>query len=78
MFRRTVLGLALAACLSAPASAYPDRAVTLVTGFAPGGSTDVTARLVADRLGPALNTGPAQRASSPVTGSGGSRRTAIP
>ena len=57
MYRRAVLGSALAASLAAPALAYPDRAVTLVTGFAPGGSTDVTARLVADRLGPALNGG---------------------
>ena len=57
MFRRAVLGLALAVCLSAPASAYPDRTITLATGFAPGGSTDVTARLVADRLGPALSNG---------------------
>ncbi|TPG57731.1 tripartite tricarboxylate transporter substrate binding protein [Roseomonas nepalensis] len=57
MYRRAVLGSALAASLAAPALAYPDRAVTLVTGFAPGGSTDVTARLVADRLGPALSGG---------------------
>lgn len=57
MHRRAFLGSALAAGLAAPALAFPDRTVTLVTGFAPGGSTDVTARLVADRLGPALGGG---------------------
>jgi tripartite-type tricarboxylate transporter receptor subunit TctC len=57
MIRRNMLGCVLAACLVAPALAYPDRTVTLATGFAPGGSTDVTARLVADRLGPALGNG---------------------
>jgi tripartite-type tricarboxylate transporter receptor subunit TctC len=55
--RRIALGTALAATLAAPAFAFPDRTVTLATGFAPGGSTDVTARLVADRLGPALGGG---------------------
>ena len=52
--RRAALGTAFAATLAAPALAYPDRTITLATGFAPGGSTDVTARLLADRLGPAL------------------------
>jgi tripartite-type tricarboxylate transporter receptor subunit TctC len=54
--RRTALGLGLAA-LAAPALAFPDRTITLAVGFAPGGSTDVTSRLVADRLGPALGSG---------------------
>jgi tripartite-type tricarboxylate transporter receptor subunit TctC len=52
--RRALLGLALAVAPLAPALAFPERTITLATGFAPGGSTDVTARLVADRLGPAL------------------------
>ena len=52
--RRAALGTAIAATLAWPALAYPDRTITLATGFAPGGSTDVTARLLADRLGPAL------------------------
>jgi tripartite-type tricarboxylate transporter receptor subunit TctC len=56
MRRRSLLGLAtgLATTLAMPALAFPERTVTLATGFAPGGSTDVTARLLADRLGPAL------------------------
>ncbi len=55
--RRAALGLALGAVVARPALAYPDRTITLATGFAPGGSTDVTARLLADRLGPALGNG---------------------
>ncbi len=51
MKRRVLLGTLLAA----PAVAQvPERTVTLATGFAPGGSTDVTARLLADRMGPHL------------------------
>jgi tripartite-type tricarboxylate transporter receptor subunit TctC len=54
MVRRTLLGVALAVALAAPALAFPERTITLAVGFAPGGSTDVTSRLLADRLGPAL------------------------
>ena len=52
--RRAALGAGIAAIVATPALAFPDRTITLATGFAPGGSTDVTARLLADRLGPAL------------------------
>lgn len=59
MHRRKLLALS---ALAAPAlarpvfaqSSYPDRAITMVTGFAPGGSTDIAARLLSDRLGPLL------------------------
>lgn len=54
MLRRALLGLTLAASIASPALAFPDRTITLAVGFAPGGSTDVTSRLLADRLGPAL------------------------
>ncbi|ONG53242.1 hypothetical protein BKE38_12725 [Pseudoroseomonas deserti] len=31
-------------------AAFPDRPITLITGYAPGGSTDIAARLLADRM----------------------------
>jgi tripartite-type tricarboxylate transporter receptor subunit TctC len=47
-----VLSGALAA--SANAQTWPDRAIHLVVPAGPGGPTDVLARLIADRLQPAL------------------------
>lgn len=42
-------------CASALAqSAYPTRPVKLLVGFAPGGSVDIAARIVAEALGPRL------------------------
>ena len=47
-FMTCVIGLGLAA---APvAQAYPERTVTVVVGFAPGGSNDILARVIADGL----------------------------
>ncbi len=44
--------------LSPPAQAWtPERPILLVTGFAPGGATDVAARLIQDRMASALGPG---------------------
>ncbi|MBS7790610.1 tripartite tricarboxylate transporter substrate binding protein BugD [Roseococcus sp. SDR] len=42
--------LAAFTLLALPAAAFPDRPVTLIVPFAPGGPTDTTGRLVADGL----------------------------
>ncbi|MBB1594791.1 tripartite tricarboxylate transporter substrate binding protein [Achromobacter sp. UMC46] len=49
--------LAAASCWTFPAvaaDAFPERAVTLVVPFAPGGSVDIAARLISDAWGRAL------------------------
>ena len=47
-------GLAILALPTHAQSDYPNRPVKLVVGFAPGGSTDIVARIVAHRLGEKL------------------------
>ena len=52
--RRFVLGMAVALAAAhpayAPAQKYPEKTVRVVTPFAPGGGTDVFARILAQRL----------------------------
>ncbi|WP_425532933.1 hypothetical protein, partial [Stenotrophomonas maltophilia] len=62
MHRRDLLqGLALAPLLApilasaARGAGYPDRPLSIVNGYAPGGSTDVSARLLAQALSAELN-----------------------
>lgn len=43
-------GFALASAGAASAQGYPERAVKLVVGFPPGGSTDVVARILAEHM----------------------------
>lgn len=56
--RRLCAGIAVAAAsLCTPAvAAFPERPITLVVPYAPGGAADATARIVAGRLGPKLGT----------------------
>jgi len=54
--RTFVAAVALAAVtvLGAQAQTYPSRQITLIVPFPPGGSTDVAARIMAEKMRPIL------------------------
>ena len=59
MLRRLICAAAamlalLCATAIAGAADYPERPVTIVVGFPPGGASDILARIMADKLGSVL------------------------
>jgi tripartite-type tricarboxylate transporter receptor subunit TctC len=54
--RKLIAAAALAAAIAggAQAQTYPSRQITLIVPFPPGGSTDVTARIMAEKMRPIL------------------------
>jgi tripartite-type tricarboxylate transporter receptor subunit TctC len=55
MYRRTLVALGLLAATGvAMAQSYPNKIIKLQVPFAPGGTTDIVARVIADPLGKAL------------------------
>ncbi len=57
-FQRAAFALAVAACLGTTTAmaAWPDKPITIVVPYAPGGTADALSRLIGQYLGPKLNT----------------------
>jgi len=53
-FARTLLATVLLAASTAHAQDWPTRPLRMVVAFAPGGSTDIAVRVLAERIAPAL------------------------
>src|SRR4051812_30382416 len=60
MHRRILLASALALAATSPVlqaqDKYPSKPITYIVPFGPGGTTDILARLVTQKAGPALGT----------------------
>jgi len=52
--RTAVAGLLMGLSIAVSAQSWPAKTITIVVPFPPGGTTDVLARAVAQKLGPAL------------------------
>ena len=58
--------VAFAGLGGAQAQTYPSKQITLVVPFPPGGSTDVTARIMAEKMRPILGQPALGRVDGPV------------
>src|SRR3954453_23828929 len=54
MLRLLIAAAFAAFALSASAQPFPSKPIHLIVAYAPGGTGDVVARIIADKLGPAL------------------------